>query len=40
MNQLDWFVVLVAAVVGVAWDQRVAWGILGVLAIARLLQVA
>lgn len=39
MLQLDWFIVLVACIAGGLWEYRVGWGVLGVLAIAKLLKV-
>ncbi len=39
MVEFDFVMFLVSGIVGVAWDQKIAWGILGVWALLRLLKV-
>ncbi len=39
MTQLDYFIVLVAGLTGVLFSERIAWGIVALLAVAKLLKV-
>ncbi len=39
MVQIDFAAFLVSGIVGVVWDQRIAWGIVGIWALLRLLKV-